>query len=212
MSRKAAFIGFLVIQVIAIVLWVTGLLPLAQPGGPPFIGTADETFTGRIFSAVSFNFRSGETSIVSPRFDPLGPLLWASVLMLASGLAGAGSLVMFRRARTWLSVGLAASGLLLGLGGIWFIVEQWSGDTMFAAGSIGPLWLYAMSRAFLIQFFIGFALLALATVSVIAGIATHERPLGFHIVALNWLVVAATWVVAYLALYVAPPLLSGAGA
>ena len=131
---------------------------------------------------------------------------------MASGLAGAGSLVMFRRARTWLSVGLAAFGLLLGLGGIWFIVEQWSGDTMFAAGSIGPLWLYAMSRAFLIQFFIGFALLALATVSVIAGIATHERPLGFHIVALNWLVVAATWVVAYLALYVAPPLLSGAGA
>ena len=53
MSRKAALIGFLFIQVIAIVLWVTALLPLMQPGGPPFIGTADETFTGRIFSAVS---------------------------------------------------------------------------------------------------------------------------------------------------------------
>ena len=84
MSRKAALIGFLVIQVIAIVLWVTALLPLMQPGGPPFIGTADETFTGRIFSAVSFNFRSGETSIVSPRFDPMGPLLYASLLMLAA--------------------------------------------------------------------------------------------------------------------------------
>lgn len=212
MSRKAALIGFLFIQVIAIVLWVTALLPLMQPGGPPFIGTADETFTGRIFSAVSFNFRSGETSIVSPRFDPMGPLLYASLLMLAAGAAGFASFLMFRRAKTWLSVGLAAAGLLLGLGGIWFIVEQWSGDTMFAAGSVGPLWLYAMSRAFLIQFFIGFALLALSTVAVIAGFATKERPLGFHVVALNWVIVAATWVVTYLAMYVAPPLFSGASA
>ncbi len=212
MSRKAAFIGFLVLQAIAIVLWVSALLPLAQPGGPPFVGTADETFTGRIFSAVSFNFRSGETSIVSPRFDPLGPLLWASLLLLAAGVAGGASLLMFRRAKTWLSVGLASAGLLLGLGGVWFIVEQWSGDTMFAAGSVGPLWLYAMSRAFLLQFFIGFALLALSIVAVIAGFATKERPLGFHVVALNWLVIAVTWVVTYVALYVAPPLLSGAGA
>lgn len=210
MHRKAALIGFLAVQAIVIALWIGAVLPLMREGGPSFIGTADETFTGRIFSALSFNFRSGETSVVSPRFDPAGPLLWATLLMLGSGAVGFVALFMFRRAKVWLSVGLAAVALLVGLGGVWFIVEQWSGDTTFPAGSVGPLWLYAMARAFLLQFFIGFALLALATVSVIAGFSTKERPLGFHVVALNWVVVAATWVVSYLALYVAPPLLSGA--
>jgi hypothetical protein len=212
MSRKAALIGFLVLQAIAVVLWVNAILPLMQVGGPPFIGTADETFTGRIFSAVSFNFRSGETSLISPRFNPVGPLLWASLLMLAAGAAGFASLLMFRRGRTWISVGLAAAALMLGLGGIWFIVEQWSGDTMFVAGSVGPLWLYAMARAFLLQFFIGFVLLALSIVAVIAGFATKERPLGFHVVALNWVVVAVVWVATYLALYLAPTLSAGAAA
>ena len=212
MSRKAALIGFLVLQAIAVVLWVNAILPLMQVGGPPFIGTADETFTGRIFSAVSFNFRSGETSLISPRFNPVGPLLWASLLMLAASAAGFASLLMFRRGRPWISVGLAAAALMLGLGGIWFIVEQWSGDTMFVAGSVGPLWLYAMARAFLLQFFIGFVLLALSIVAVIAGFATKERPLGFHVVALNWVVVAVVWVATYLAIYLAPTLSAGAAA
>jgi hypothetical protein len=212
MNRKAAFFGFLAIQAIAIVLWVIAVLPLMRAGGPDFIGTAEETFTGRIFSALSFNFRSGETSVVSPRFDPLGPLLWASLLMLASAAAVFAGDVMFRRKKTWLSVGLVGLGLLLGLGATWFIVEQWSGDTTYGVGSVGPLWLYAMARAFLLQFFIGFALLALSVVAVIAGFATNEKPFGFHIVALNWLVVVATWIVSYLALYVAPPMFAGAGA
>lgn len=212
MSRKAALFGFLVIQAIVIALWLGAVLPLAREGGPPFISPADETFTGRIFSALSYNFRSGETSVVSPRFDPAGPLLWATLLMLASGGVGAAALMSFKRAKIWLSVALAAGALLLGLGGIWLIVEQWSGDTTFRTGSVGPLWLYAMARVYLLQFFIGFALFALSTVAVIAGFSTNQRPLGFHVVALNWIVVAATWLVTYLALYVAPPMFSGASA
>jgi heme/copper-type cytochrome/quinol oxidase subunit 3 len=212
MNRKTALIGFLVLQAIVIILWVLAVLPLMREGGPAFIGTAQETFTGRIFSSLAFNFRSGETTVISPRFDPNGPLLWTSLLMLAAGACAATSAAMFRRDRTWLSVALACLGLALGLGGAWFLVEQWSGDTTFPAGSVGPLWLYAMARVFLLQLFIGWALLALATVAVIAGFATPQRPLGFHVVALNWLVVAATWLVSYLALYVAPPMFAGAGA
>lgn len=209
MGRKAAVIGFLVIQAIVIAVWLLALLPLAQPGGPAFIGTADETFTGRIFSAVSFNFRSGETSIVSPRFNPTGPLLWATVLMFGAGLAGAFSAAMLRGSRTWISVAAALLALLIGLAAVWFIVEQWSGDTMFPAGSVGPLWLYAMARAFLLQFFIGFALLALGAVVVIAGFATPDRPLGFYAVCVNWMIVTTVWLASYLLLYVAPPLVSG---
>lgn len=212
MSRKAALFGFLAIQAIVIAVWIGAVLPLTREGGPAFISPADETFTGRIFSDLSYNFRSGETSVVSPRFNPAGPLLWATVLMLASGGVAVAALVAFKRAKVWLSVALAGGALLLGLGGVFFVVEQWSGDTMFPTGSVGPLWLYAMARAFLLQFFIGFILLALSTVAVIAGFATKDRPLGFHVVALNWIVVAATWLVAYLALYVAPPMFSGASA
>ena len=210
MTRKTGLIAFLGIQAITFVIWLMALLPLMREGSAPFISTVQETFTGRIFSSLSFNFRSGETSVISSNFDPMGPLLWATLLMLAAGAAVAAGYMMFRRNQTWISVGLVVAGLLLGLGGAWFIVEQWSGDTTFPVGSVGPLWLYAMARAFLLQLFIGFALLALSTVAVIAGFATAEKPYGFHVVALNWLVVAAVWAVSYLALYVAPVVFAGA--
>ena len=54
------------------------------------------------------------------------------------------------------------------------------------------------------QFFIGFALFAVSTVLIIAGIATRERPMGFQIVALNWIVIAIIWLVMWAFLYVLP--------
>ena len=101
----------------------------------------------------------------------------------------------------------------LGAAGNWFIADQWlSGDTSFPQGFLHVYLLYGLSQAFNIQFFIGFIMLALSVVLLIAGVATKQKPLGFHVVALNWAVVAAVWVITYLALYLAPSLVAGASA
>jgi hypothetical protein len=41
-------------------------------------------------------------------------------------------------------------------------------------------------------------------VLVIAGVATREKPLGFQVVAINWVVLAASWLVIFVVLFVLP--------
>jgi hypothetical protein len=50
-------------------------------------------------------------------------------------------------------------------------------------------------------------LLAVYTVLSIAGISNAGRPLGYHLVVLNWVLVAIVWAALYLGLYLAPGLL-----
>jgi hypothetical protein len=49
-------------------------------------------------------------------------------------------------------------------------------------------------------------LMAIFTVLTIADVATADKPLGYHLVALNWLIVAIVWVGIYVALFWAPSL------
>jgi hypothetical protein len=209
MSRKAAIVGFLLLQVIAVALVVMAIQPyLAEPAP-----AGQQIWSGRGFSNISSNFRSGSQVVLATPFQWNGPLLWATLLMVAAGAAGIASMFVFNRGRIWFAVGAAVLALLLGAAGNWFIADQWlSGDTGFPQGFQNVYMLYELNQKFNIQFFIGFILLALSIVAIIAGLASKSRPFGFHVVALNWAVVATTWVITYIALYLAPALAAGAQA
>lgn len=209
MSRKAALIGFLIVQAIAVILWVMASQPFLGEGP----SAASQIWSGRGFSELSSNFRSGSSVVLAQQFQPVGFLMWAALLMLAAGAGAFAAVQLFKRGKTWFAVGLAALALAFGAGGNAMIAAQWlSGDTSFPPGFLNVYLLYALNQAFNVQFFIGFGLLALSVVLVIAGISTKERPLGFHVVALNWVVVAAVSVVTYLALYLVPALAAGPSA
>jgi heme/copper-type cytochrome/quinol oxidase subunit 3 len=205
MRGKAALIGFLVVQAAVIAIWITHLAPLAT-GGTPFTSDSIQVWSGAIFSDVTTNFRARSSALTSTPFSPTGPLLWSCLLIAASGVSAYLASRFFHRERVWLAAGLAGLALVLGAGAAFFIVEQFAGDTSFSPGAVAPVWLYMITRAFLIQLIIGFAFLAIGTVLAIAGVSTPARPLGFHLVALNWLIVSGVWIAVYLGLFVLPSL------
>jgi heme/copper-type cytochrome/quinol oxidase subunit 3 len=204
MRGKAALIGFLVLQAVAVAIWLSALLPLTRSGSAPFISPDVSVWSGAVFSDITTNFRMRSSALTSTPFTPTGPLLWAAILMAISGVAAFFASRFFRRERIWIAAGLAGLALILGAGAAYFIVEQFSGDTSFQPGSVNAVWLYMSTRSFLIQLVIGFLFLAIGAVLAIAGVATAEKPLGFHYVALNWIVVSAVWVLMYLGLFVLP--------
>jgi heme/copper-type cytochrome/quinol oxidase subunit 3 len=204
MRGKAALIGFLALQAVIVAVWLTALLPLTKPGAAPFISQEMSTWSGAVFSDIAFNFRTRSSAVTSVPFSPTGPLFWATILMAVSGAVAFLASRFFRRERIWIAAGLAGLALVLGAGAAFFIVQQWSGDTVFAPGSVNTVWLYMSTRSFLIQLVLGFLFLALGAVLTIAGIATAEKPLGFHLVALNWIVVSVVWLLMYLGLFVLP--------
>jgi hypothetical protein len=101
-------------------------------------------------------------------------------------------------------LGAAIAALLSGAAGNWFIATQWQGDSAFPPGYLNADLLYALSKTFNTLFYIGFALFAVATVLVIAGVATREKPLGFQVVAINWVLLAASWLLIFLVVFVIP--------
>ena len=203
MGRKTAFLGFLAIQAISIVLWVMPLVQFLQAGNP-LVDPAQQIWSGGASSLIDSNFRTGQEFLLAATFDPFKYMLSATLAFVAAGLAAAGAIFLWRRSKAWFAVGTAIVALLLGATGNWFIATQWQGDTAFPPGYLNADLLYAFSRAFNMQFFIGFALFAVSTVLIIAGIATRERPMGFQIVALNWIVIAIIWLVMWAFLYVLP--------
>lgn len=203
MGRKTALIAFLAIQAISIVLWVMPLIQFLQ-AGHPLVDPAQQIWSGGASSLIDSNFRTGQEFLLAATFDPYKYMLPATLAFVAAGLAAVGAIFFWRRSKTWFSVGAAIVALLLGAAGNWFVATQWQGDTAFPPGYLNADLLYAFSRAFNMQFFIGFALFAVSTVLIIAGIATRERPMGFQIVALNWIVIASIWLAMWVFLYVVP--------
>jgi hypothetical protein len=203
MARKAALLGFLAIQAVSIALWLSALLPF-MTNGRPLVDEAQQIWSGGGFSTLDSSFRSGREVVLAPRFNPYGVLLTGTILMLAAGGAAIAAIMLWRRSRVWFAVGAALAALLLGAAGNWFIATQWQGDSAFPPGYLNADLLYALSKTFNTLFYIGFALFAVSTVLVIAGVATRERPLGFQVVAINWIVLAASWLKIFLLVFVIP--------
>ncbi len=207
MRGKTALIGFLVLEAAVIGIWVMSLGPILGAGAQ-FISTDAHIFTGGVYGIETSNFRMRTSTLSAAPFKAYGFLLWATLLMASSGIVGWFASGAFQKARPWLSAGLSLLALALAAGAAYFIVEQWSGDTLFQPGMVNDQVLYMATRAFMIQLLAGWVLLAVYTVLTIAGLATADKPLGYHLAALNWLIIAVVWVVAYLGLYVAPSLLA----
>jgi len=210
MARKAGLIGFLVVQAIAIVVWLMALLPhLGQ--GDAFFETAQQIWSGGGHSFVETDFRTGQNVLGVERFHPVGdvgkldpsPLLLGTLLMLLAAGAAGGAIYLFR-SKPNAATGASIVALLLGLGGCAFIAMQWLGDTAFPPGFMNTYLLNSLTRAFLVQVGLGFIFMAICSVLVIAGVAKPEKPYGFQLAALNWIIVTAIWVVFYLVCHVAP--------
>jgi heme/copper-type cytochrome/quinol oxidase subunit 3 len=209
MRGKTALIGFLVLQVVVVGIWVMSLVPVLGSGAA-FISPEAHIWSGGVYSSEVDNFRMRSSALSATPFKVYEYLLWSTLLMVASAAAGWFASGAFQKARPWLSAGLSVVALGLAAGAAYYIVEQWSGDTLFPPGSVNDQALYMATRAFMIQLFIGWVLLAIYTVLTIAGLATADKPLGYHLVALNWLIVAVVWTLTYLALYLAPTFFAGA--
>jgi hypothetical protein len=210
MRGTTAFIGFLIVQIIVVALWVAQLTPVLS-AGTPLVSPDAHIFSGAIYASPATNFRmGGETGFAAHPFKYDEYLLWAALLIVLSGgsawLAG----WAFRTSRIWVSVALVAATLGLAIGGGYYIVEQWAGDTMFPPGSVNELVLYAATKAFLWQLGIGWVVLAAYAVLSIAGLATAGKPLGYHLGVLNWLIVVLAWLVVFVGLFVVPSLTSAA--
>lgn len=203
MGRKAALFGFLAIQVIGIVLWVIPLIQFLQ-AGHPMVDPAQQIWSGGANSLIDSNFRTGQEFLLAPTFDPFGSLQTATFFMAGAGALSLAAIVLWRRSMVWFAVAASVAAILLGAAGNWYIATQWQGDSAFPPGYLNADLLYAFSRAFNMQFYIGFALYAVSVVLVIAGVATQERPLGYQVVALNWIVIAVIWLAMWVFLYVLP--------
>jgi len=203
MGRKTAFFGFLAAQAVSIALWLSAALPFLS-NGRPLVETAQQIWSGGGHSQLDSSFRTGREVVLAPQFEPFGVFLTGSILMALAAVAAFAALFMWGRSKVWLAVGLAVVSLLLGAAGNWFIATQWQGDTSFQPGYLNADLLYALSKTFNTLFYVGFALFAISTVLVIAGIATRERPLGFQVVAINWVLLAAIWLVLFVVLFVIP--------
>lgn len=202
MRGKTAFIGFLVLQAAMVLLWVVSIAPLAGTDAP-LISHANQIWSGGAFSNTTGSYR-GDSGVSAEKFELFGHMLWATVLIAASGIAAWLAGGLFHRNRTWLSALLSFLALGLAAGGAYYAVTQWSGDTSFIPPMLDAPLLYMVTRAAMIQLFVGWILLALYTVLAIAGFSNPAKPLGFHLVELNWIIVVIVWIVVYLGLYLAP--------
>jgi heme/copper-type cytochrome/quinol oxidase subunit 3 len=210
LTGKAGLIVFLAVQVLAVVFWVLALLPNIGPGADPLVESAQQIWSGGGHSIVESDFRSGRNIVGVGRFHPVGdlatfdlsPLLIGTLLMALAGAGAAAAIYLFK-SKVLVASAAAIVALLAGLGGCLFIAMQWLGDTAFPPGFPNAYLLNALTRAFLLQVALGFVFLAVPSILAIAGVVTRERPLGFRWAALNWVIVAAVWVVFYLACHVA---------
>lgn len=207
MRGKAALIGFLVLQAVMLVFWIGSLGPVL--GSAPVVSDAQQIWSGGVFSNTTGSFR-GDQGVSAAKFEVAGPMLWGSLLVVLSGVAGWFAGGAFHRDRTWFAAALAVVALGLAAGGAYYVVEQWSGDTAFEPPAVNVIVLYMTTRAALIQLAVGWVLLAIYTVLSIAGISNAGRPLGYHLVIVNWAIVAIVWAALYLGLYASPGLFGGA--
>ena len=138
--------------------------------------------------------------------DPFNHLLTATLLLLASAASA------FMSRQDFLAGGSARACLYLGAGlglaaiGVWLISAEWTKPLVFPAGFPDLALVFAATRAFIAQFFIGYLVLIVCLAQVAMGGATEGRPGFFHLAIFNWWVVVAAWVVIFGLFYALPML------
>lgn len=208
MRGKTALIGFLVLQAAMLVFWLAQLGPLLDRDTPLIWADAQQGWSGGGFSNTTGSFRGDAGREVSI-FQIYGHMLWGVGLIVASGVAAWFAGGAFHRDRTWISAALTLAALGLAAGGAYYVVTQWSGDTTFLPPAFDATFLYMATRTALIHLAISWVLMAIYAVLAIAGISNAGKPLGYHLVVLNWVIVVIVWVALYLSLYVVPGLTGG---
>jgi hypothetical protein len=207
MRGKTALIGFLVLQAAMVIYWIGSLAPVVGSG--PMVSDAQQIWSGGVFSNTTGSFR-GDQGVSATKFKITGPMLWSAALIVLGGFVGWVAGGEFHKDRSWLAAGLTVVALGLGAAGAYFVVQQWAGDTAFEPPAVNVIVLYMATRTALIQLAVGWVLLAIYTVLSIAGISNAGKPLGYHLVVVNWAIVAIVWAALYLGLYVSPGLFGGA--
>ena len=206
MRGKTALLGFLVLQAAMLIFWIGSLGPVV--GSVPMVLDAQQIWSGGVFSNTTGSFR-GDQGVSAAKFELAGSMLWGAAMIVVAGLVGWLGGGEFHKNRTWIAAGLMLVALSLAAGGAYFVVGQWSGDTAFEPPAVNVIVLYMATRTALIQLAVGWVLLALYTVLSIAGISTAGKPLGYHLVVVNWAIVAIVWAALYLGLYASPGLFGG---
>jgi hypothetical protein len=207
MRGKTALIGFLVLQAAVAIFWIVSIAPLLGSVSP-LVSGANQIWSGGAFSTTTGSFR-GDVGVAAGRFELFGYMLWAALLIAGSGVTAWLAGGAFHRNRTWLSAALSIVALGLAAGGAYYVITQWSGDTSFAPPMLDMTLLYMITRTAMIQLFVGWVLLAIYTVLAIAGVSNPGKPLGYHLIELNWIIVVAIWILIYLGAYLAPHQLGG---
>ena len=208
MNRSILIGAFIAIQAVAALIYFTSLAPLSGPDAAPFTSQTMQVWSGGARADIVESFRRAPTESAAP-FDPFGAMLWSAVLMAASALVAVAGSALFGRGRPWLAAGLFALVLAAGAGAAGLIITHWGGSVLYPAGSPNVAWLYMATRAFLMHLVIGYVLLIAVIALILFDVARPERPMGAHLVALNWVVVAVVWLGAYVGLYLAPALAHG---
>ncbi len=205
MNRTILIGAFITIQAVAALIYFMSLAPLAGPDAAPFTSQTMQVWSGGARADIVDSFRRGPAESATP-FDPLGLMLWATLLLAGSAATAWLGRVQFGAGRVWVSAGLFAVTLAAGAGAAALIITHWGGSVLYAPGSPNVAWLYMATRAFLLHLLVGYVLLIIATGLVVFDVARPHRPMGVHLVAVNWVIVAAVWLGAYLVLYLGPAL------
>src|SRR5690606_15223766 len=132
-------------------VWLVSLLPL--------LGGGDQRDVSFISTTAQVWSRSGEASDAAAPFRLWGDL-WTATMFLAASVAGVlTARANFANGRSMMAAGFVGGAIISAAAAAWFISSQWAGATLFDAGTVNAGWLYTVTRAWLIQFYAGLALL-----------------------------------------------------
>ena len=203
MRGKTALIGFLVLQAAMLIFWIGSLGPVVGSG--PMVSDAQQIWSGGVFSTTTGSFR-GDQGVSAAKFELAGPMLWGAALIVLAGIAGWLGGGEFHRtvpgsppvSPLWRSAWQRAAPC--------FVPGNGPATLRLRRRPSNVSVLYMATRTALIQLALGWVLLAIYTVLSIAGFSTAGKPLGYHLVVVNWAIVAIVWAALYLGLYASPGL------
>jgi heme/copper-type cytochrome/quinol oxidase subunit 3 len=195
MRERWPILAFIALQAVVSAGWLSAWLSIAP-----------EAATGMLNRGSAQLWSASGPGVGGELIDPWNELLTATLLLLGSAASAFMSRQDFiaghsARAALYLAAALGLSAI-----SIWLIAAQWTEPTVFPEGYPDIALIFAATRAFITQFFIGYLVLTGYLMLVVLGKASAPQPRGFHLAVVNWWVVTASWALLYLAAYAGPQL------